>query len=152
MASQYSLLHRVSRLGSVYVYDSTVTVVASTTTLHTFDLPPGAYRIGGVLQTIGNANNTVTLTFAAFADENQVEVGANMGFNVHGAAGGVSTLAGAAAAGTTNNMVHLAGSTPASNVSINTLLVLPFGLRISTVTGAGTAAGTYKVRFVAVEG
>lgn len=153
MASKYKLSSRTPFSGQVHVFTSpTITVVDSTTTNLAMDLPPGCYRVVVIVQVVGSSDNTVTITMAPYADTNQSEVGANMGFVVSGAASGVNTVATSTSAGTTNTVLFLTGGTSAVPFP-GQAVPLAFGMLVSTVTnaGAGSAVGTYTITAVAVE-
>lgn len=149
MASKYLFQSRAPSKGAIFTYESDVTIVASTATQHVIDLPPGNYYLAMLLQSVANANNSVTLVIAPYMDSTQVEVGANMGFLVSGANSPVATITQSAAAGTTNSYLFLLGGTPA--VPAVGPVTLAFGARITTTTGAGTATGAYSVRVMAEE-
>lgn len=153
MASQYTFKNRVSHHGMVHTFKpAAVTVVDSTTTLHTVDLPPGEYAVTVVVLSSGSTDNTITLKINPYVDSAQSTIGAAYGFVLPGSSTCV-TFSAVAAGAATSVVAHLVGSA-GSNMSVNLPVVIPYGLRIGTTTnaGAGAAVGTYSVAVVAVEG
>lgn len=133
-----------------YLFNETITIVASTVTTQVFDLPPGRYHIGGVFQSIGNTGNSVKLEFFFYGNTVQDTADANP-VHVILPAGGTSVASLTHAINTpTTNVFTLCGVNMSGFPIPVQPLIVPFGIKVVTTTGAGTAAGSYKVKIVAV--